>query len=298
MAMQASSSSGLSREEALALVIALAAHAAVIAALTLAPPGKSIQPIPERMTVTIADEVADQSTSPDPNAEAAPDVAPMLGEPQPDRAPPQIAQPMPPPPAQIPQARPQPIPQPAVRPVPAPQPRAVQAPPKPQAPPPKPAAKPAQPTATPAAPADPRLRRRPDTPSGASRLGSDFLRGIASGTQPAATGNPASALSAEAKAAVRVSINARVLPPWNSCPVNGLDIEKLRARVSFQLDRSGNIVSVSPPQISGKTDANAPQVARFSECAVRAVRTAAPFSLPADSYDFWKSYTLNFSKKE
>ena len=286
--MRASSSShGLTREEGLALVIALAAHAGLIAALTLAPPGKSIMSPPERMTVTFADEIADKSTSPDPNQEAAADVAPALGEPVPQPAPltpgPQIAPPPPKPaPAPLPQAKP--LPQPAAKPQPQQRATPVQ--------PPKPAVK-----AATAPPPDPRQRRRPDAPSGASQLGADFLRGINTGTRPGATGNPADALSDTAKAAIRVSINRKVVPPWNSCPLSGVEIEKLRAKVTFQLDRGGNIVSIGAPVLSGQTPANAPQVGRFTECAVRAIRTAAPFNLPADSYDFWKSYTLNFRKE-
>ncbi|MFM9934702.1 MAG: hypothetical protein ACKVOL_00735 [Novosphingobium sp.] len=299
MAVASSSSSGLTREEGPvpigALLIALMAHVALIGALTLSPPGKSVVPPPERMTVTFADEIADQSVSPDPNAESAPDVAPMLGEPMPEPAPPepapQLVQPqlLPAPLPPVQQARPQPLPKPVQKP--APQPRVVSAPP------PKPIAKLLPPKAAPTAPADPRQRRRPDTPSGASHLGGDFLKGITTGTQSAAAGNPANAVSVQAKAAIRVSINGKVLPPWNSCPVNGLDIEKLRARVAFQLDRSGNIISIASPELSGQTSANAAQVGRFTECAVRAIRTGAPFSLPADSYDFWKSYTLNFRKE-
>ena len=87
----------MTREEGLALGLALAAHAALIAALTLSPPGKDIAPPPQRMTVTFSDEIADQSTSPDPNAQAAPDVAPQLGEPAPEalsEAPPAPSQPV------------------------------------------------------------------------------------------------------------------------------------------------------------------------------------------------------------
>jgi len=302
MAMHASSelagpSGSLSREEGLALVLALLAHAGLIAALTLAPPGKTIMSPPERMTVTFADETADKSTSPDPDAEAAADMAPVLGQPAPvpEAAPPQPVQQVTPPqpqpkPAPLPQARPEPKPVP--QPKPAPQPRVQPAPPV------KPLAKPAPPKPAAAAPVDPRQRRRPDPRAGGSLIGPDFLPPGLGGTKPGATGNPASALSDQAKAAIKVSINRKVVPPWNGCPVNGLDIEKLRARVSFQLDRAGNVISIATPAISGQTPANAAQVSRFSECAVRAIKTAAPFSLPADSYDFWKSYTLNFSKKE
>ncbi|MEI6642539.1 MAG: hypothetical protein WCL10_10915 [Novosphingobium sp.] len=286
-------SRGFTREEGLALVLALLAHAGLIAALTLAPPGKTIMSPPERMTVTFADEIADQSTSPDPDTQAAPDVAPDLGEPLPQPAPPQpapqVAPPQPQPkPAPLAPARPEPVPkpQPQPQPRPAPQPRAVPTPPV------KPVAKPSA-----AAPLDPRQRTRPNAPGGASQLGADFLKGINTGTKPGATGNPADALSAEAKAAIRVTINRKVLPPWNSCPVNGLEIEKLRASVTFQLDRGGNVVSIATPVLSGQTPANTAQVSRFTECAVRAIKTAAPFSLPAESYDFWKNYKLNFRKE-
>ena len=121
---------GLRREEALALGLAVAAHAALIAALTLSPPGKSIKPPPERMVVTIADQVADTATSPDPNAQAAPDVAPELGEQQaaePEPAPPapvEKPQPAPPQPAPPKPVPPKPVPpQPTPRPQPAPRPR-------------------------------------------------------------------------------------------------------------------------------------------------------------------------------
>ena len=76
-----------------------------------------------------------------------------------------------------------------------------------------------------------RQRRRSDAPGGASQLGPDFLKGINTGTRPGATGNPADAASEQVKAAIRVTINRKVLPPWNSCPVNGVEIEKLRASV-------------------------------------------------------------------
>jgi hypothetical protein len=85
--------------------------------------------------------------------------------------------------------------------------------------------------------------------------------------------------------------------PWNACAVSGVDVEKLRASVHFALARDGQVTSVEPPVVTGRTDSNAPQVTRFGECAVRAIRAAAPFDLPADSYDFWKNYTLNFRKE-
>jgi hypothetical protein len=294
MAMSASSGSGLSREEALALVVALAAHAGLIAALTLSPPGKSIVPPPERLTVTFADNIADQSTSPQPDAESAPDVAPALGEPAPEPAPlepaPQIAQPQPKPaPAPPPQARPAPQPKPA----PVPQPRAVPAPP------PKPAAKPAPPKpAAAAAPASQRLRPRPDTPAGATRIGNDFLSGIPGSSKPgAATNPPATAFGPEVAASLVSGISRQIKPHW-SAP-QGVDADKLVTVLSWNLNSDGSLAG-RPVVVSqsGITDSNRTQAQRHAEQAIRAVQLAAPFDLPAPYYAKWKRIaSFRFDRK-
>ena len=122
----------LSREERIGLGVAIVLHLALIAWLTLDRLGKDIQAPPERMTVSFADEIAPEATSPEPMAQAAPDLAPTLGEAQPEPEPIAI-----------------PTPEPVLRPAATPHPRL-----KP------PAAKP-----------PPReTRRRPDT-AGASRVG-------------------------------------------------------------------------------------------------------------------------------
>ena len=139
--------SGLTKEEAIGLLAAIAAHIALIAVLTLSPLGRKVQPPPQRMTVTIADNVADQSTSPKPDALAAPDKAPTLGEQdqaddQPDEPQP-VAVPIPQPkpePAPVPKPVVKPKPKPAPEPLPKPEPKPV---PKPKpVPEPKPVPKP------------------------------------------------------------------------------------------------------------------------------------------------------------
>jgi hypothetical protein len=68
--------------------------------------------------------------------------------------------------------------------------------------------------------------------------------------------------------------------------------------VRFTLDRSGGIAGMDNPVVSGETDANRAQVDRYKECAVRAIRSSAPFpGLPTEYYDFWKSRRLNFRKE-
>jgi hypothetical protein len=268
----------VSREEGAALVVALAAHAALVAVLAFGAPGREVQPPPQRMTVTLAEETAEQSTSTNPFEAAPPDEAPVLGETMPE---------------------PQPLPQPVPQPVAQPQPRQTQPQPQPRAaaqpvrtPPPRPVAQPPKPAVK-----DTRDRRRPDQPVGGSRIGDDFLKGVPTGTQRAAQGNPAEAISDTAKASARQTIGAEVLPFWNRCAVDGVDIEKLAVRIVIHMDRSGRVLSMDAPEVTGRTAANAPQVNRFIECAQGAIRSASPFNLSADSYEFWKNYPVRLRKQ-
>lgn len=285
---------GLSREEAMALAVAVVAHVALIAALTLSPPGKDLQPPPQRMTVTFADEVADKSLSPQPDAQSAPDVAPDLGEPAPEpealpQPEPPKPQPAPPPPAPKPQpAPPRPAPQP--KPVPRPVPKPVAQPaPRPQATPAKPAPAKVQPAKPAAAhPADDRPRRRPDAPSGGSRIGSDFLAGIPGSTNPGPSHNPPADAAGPVPVASLVSGIARQIKPRWSAP-QGVDSEKLVTVLAWNLNPDGTLAG-RPVVVSqsGITDANRAQAARHAEQAIRAVQLAAPFQLPAQYYAQWK----------
>lgn len=299
--------SGLSGEEALALVLAVAAHGALLAAFTLAPPGRTVQPPPERMTVTIADSVADKALSPEPEAQAAPDLAPTLGEAEPQPAPPVPVPPKPQPPQpQPPQPQPPkpqppkpqpapPRPQPApVKPAPAkPQP----AQPKPQAAPAKPApAKPAPAKPTPAKPATAPARpeaaaqpRRPaNVPTGGSRISNDFLHGIPASTNPGTARTPPAAAVGPAPVAALVSAISRQIKPRWSAP-QGVDTDKLVTVLSWNLNPDGSLAG-RPVVVSqsGITDENRAQAQRHAEQAIRAVQLAAPFDLPPEFYSSWK----------
>lgn len=257
-------SEGLSRQEGAGLAIAAAAHVALLVVLSLSPPGKTVKPPPERMEVTFSEEIANQSTSPDPMAEAAPDVAPELGEPQPE-----------------PVVQPQPLPEPP-KPVPAPpQPKPVPAPPKPQA-------KPAPAKSAPAKPADESPRRRPDAPAGGSRIGSDFLKGIPGATRPGtAKTPPAAAIGPEVKSSLAGAISRQIKPHW-AAP-QGVDADKLVTILAWDLNEDGSLAG--RPRVvrqEGITPANEAQAKRHAEQAIRAVQLAAPFELPAMYYSGWK----------
>jgi outer membrane biosynthesis protein TonB len=303
-------SGALSKEEGLALVVALAAHAALIAALTLSPLGKTVQPPPERMTVTFSEEIADQSTSPDPAAQSAPDVAPELGEAQPEPAPPQPVvkpQPAPPPPAPAPprptppQPRPAPVPpkpQPRVQSAPQPRPRPQQIQPQPRPAPARPQPAPARPIAQPQRPAPPapaaarpgddRPRRRPDAPIGGSRIGNDFLSGVPGSQNPGTSRTPpAATLGPEVKASLGSAIARQLKPKWVA--PQGVDADKLVTILAWDLNSDGTLAG-QPRVVQqlGITDANRPQAQRHAEQAIRAVQLAAPFQLPSEYYNGWK----------
>ncbi|WP_299308017.1 hypothetical protein [uncultured Croceicoccus sp.] len=272
---------GFGREDRAGLGIAIAAHGAVLAGLLLFakdPPPVPVD-IPEPITVTVSEEIALESVSPDPAANPAPSVAEQLGDPTPPA--PSVAEPVPAPlPPRIEQPAPQPQPRPEPRPQPRPEPR-----PQPRAEPkPQPKAEPRpQPKPAPRAPA--REAPRDPAPARGSRLGSDFLAGTGGSgqdrQQPAQKAGPltASALSS--------AISRQLRPHW-SAP-QGVDAEKLVTVLSWEMNRDGSVRG--RPRVvsqSGVTDANEAQKDRHAELAIRAVQLAAPFDLPDEYYDTWK----------
>ena len=257
-----------SREEGIAFSVAMAAHAALLAALAFGNLGKDAVPPPVRMTVTLSNEVADQSTSPDPQAQPMPDVAPELGEAQPAPAPA---------PEPLPQAQPQP--QPKVQPQPQPKAIARPAPPNPA---PAPAPAPA------AAKAATKPAPRPAAAAGGSRIGNDFLKGIPAATASGTSRNqPAATLGLAERASLAGAIAQQLKRRW-AAP-QGADAEKLVTILAWDLNPDGSLAGV--PRVvrqEGITDANRAQAPRHAEQAIRAVKLAAPFNLPDEYYSGWK----------
>ncbi len=200
----------VSSDERIGLAVAAGLHALLLAWLAWKPVSVALPAPPERMTVTLTQSVGLTSTSPDPAAEAAPDIAPQLGEPAPpvttapkaipDIAAKSVPEPVPAKPSPIvkvePNPKPQPLSKPTASPVAkpdpaprvAPQPAPRPATPAPMAPTPRatpvpgpkpvptPAPRPAPaPTVRPA-PAPAPAPARPAAP--ASRIGNDFLKGV------------------------------------------------------------------------------------------------------------------------
>jgi len=240
----------LSREERIGLGIAAVAHVALVAALVWqVRDDPTALPIPERMTVSLADEVSLESTAPNPSPEAQAAVAPVLS---PDPAP---------------VVEPEPVRQ-IVRPTPRqtvsprPTPRATQ-----------------RPTPTPTA--------RPTRPAGGSRLGDDFLRGVGSSENTTNRGAPAATFGAAEQASLQQAINRQLKPHW-SAP-QGLDAEQLVTVLRWELNPDGSLKGTPQVvSQSGINDSNRPQAPVHAARAIRAVQLAAPFDLPEEFYDKWK----------
>jgi hypothetical protein len=203
------------------------------------------------MTVSLADEVALTSTSPDPSAQEQAAIAPVLA-PEPE-----------------PVVEPEPV-RPVAKPAPAPKPTAA----------PKPAPKPsAKPTTAP----KPTPTRQP----AGTRLGDDFLKGVGGSERSNNPGKPAAQFGAAEAASLIQAISRQIKPHWNA--PQGVDAEKLVTVLSFELNENGSLKGT--PRVvgqSGINDSNRPQAALHAERAIRAVQLAAPFDLPDEFYDKWK----------
>ncbi|EQB18069.1 hypothetical protein L284_05920 [Novosphingobium lindaniclasticum LE124] len=309
---------GLRKDEGLGLTLAVALHVAVLAVIVLRPAQTDVVKPPQRIEVTLSDQVGMTSTSPDPFSQAAPDIAPEIGEaaPPPAPAPEPLPQPEPLPPAPaprpLPQPKPQPKPAPAPKPVPPKPAPPKPTPPKPKPAPQKPAAKPApqKPAAKPAPSRNSSAIDRivgksgsasskattPPKKAGGSRVGADFLAGVSGATSTQGKGQPAAALGPAAVSALNGAISRQLKPHW-AAP-QGADAELLVTTVRFRLNQDGSLNG--DPQVlrtTGQNAANSAQVQRHQEQAIRAVKLAAPFNLPEDLYNGWKVITTNFDRR-
>ncbi|GAA4762836.1 hypothetical protein [Novosphingobium ginsenosidimutans] len=263
----------LRRDEGLALLAAVAAHVVLVLVLTIRPSALPLPP-PERITVTLSDDVGLISTSPS-TAPAAAEEAPELGE----------------------QAAPHPAPVAQPEPLPKPLPRATIAPPPRPAPLIKatPAKAPPAKAATPAPKAPP---AKAVTKPGASRIGDDFLKGSPSGTAKAPPGPPpAATIGPAVRSALSGAISRQLKPKWVA--PQGAEAELLVTILTWDLNPDGSLAG-NPRVVrqEGITDANRAQAARHAEQAIRAVRLAAPFNLPDEFYPAWKRITtFRFDRK-
>ena len=249
---------------------ALLFHVALIGALSMSLASVHSTPEPPAMEVELVEEVGLTAAAPQPVATPPPpSQAPEIGEAEPIEAP----APVPPPPS------------PAVRP----------APPKP----------------LPATPAK-ELPARPTKPVPAkpaprvSRIGDDFLKGIADdkpAPRAAAAAKPAAAtVSPSAMAGIVQAIRRQVQPCADRQVNPGPGASRIRVRMRLQLTRSGRLRV--PPQVigtSGVDDENARYEERVKDLAVATFVGCAPLvGLPAELYETesgrgWSDFIMNYN---
>lgn len=263
--------------ESVSLGAAIGLHALLGLALWFQPDTREPSPEIERVTVNLSEEVGFQSTSPEPVRESRAAIAPTLSE------------------------NPAPVLDSAFdapEPIPAPRPVATTAPPRPRAtaaPRPRPTARPTRAPTPRATSTEPRRRPdrtapRPAPRSGGSQIGDNFLQGSGLSNTSTETRVPASQIGASAKASIIQQISRQVRPKWQGQAPTGADAEELVTILAFELNEDGSLKG--RPRVvsqSGVTAANAAQKDRHAEVAIRAVQLAAPFDLPPEYYNAWKS---------
>jgi outer membrane biosynthesis protein TonB len=274
----------IDRAEVAGLGVATVGHVALLVALSLGFAASRLPaPKSDPIEVSFVEEVGLQSTSPTPAAEAP---APLLA---PEEGPPAPAMPAPP------EIQPVPQPQPAVR-APAPMP-APAAKPTPRAAVPKPApAKPAPRASQPkAAPAKAVPVAKPAAARPTGRL-SGLLKGVSDrNTESRSTAPPAAAAGPAVQASLGAEVRRQLKPHWKA--PTGADSEQLRTEVVISLGQDGRVTDIRIAGTTGQTASNRPQVPLHREQAERAVRLAAPFRLPAQYYEAWKSLRVTFDKR-
>ena len=129
--------------------------------------------------------------------------------------------------------------------------------------------------------------RQTSQPAGGSRLGDDFLRGAGSGDRSDA-GSPAAVAGPAEQASIASAMIRQIKPHW-SAP-QGADAELLVTILDWDLNPDGSLRG-RPRLVRqlGINDSNRPQAALHAERAIRAVQLAAPFRLPEEYYNVWKS---------
>ena len=123
---------------------------------------------------------------------------------------------------------------------------------------------------------------------GGSQVGDNFLDGAGNSRTSDDTRIPASQIGASAKASIIQAIVRQIRPHWTA--PSGVDSELLITELAFDLDEEGRLRG--RPRVlrqGGINASNRPQAGLHAERAIRAVQLAAPFDLPDEYYNAWKS---------
>lgn len=263
----------MDRAETTGLGVAVAGHVALLAALTLGFANARLPLIQnDPIEVSFVDETGLESAAPTPSdTPAAPRLAEVEGPVDPETSPP----------VALPEPAPKPRPD-VAEPSPAPAPKPVLRPRPPKA---------AAPTPAKAAP------RRDSRPRPTGRLDKGLLDAISDRDSDSRSKSPpAKVASAAVQNSLGAEVRRQVKPHWRGNAPTGADAEKLRTILDIRLARSGAVTDIQIVETTGQTASNRPQVKLHQEKSMRAVKLAAPFKLPPEYYESWKSLTISFDK--
>lgn len=288
--------------EGRALILAGVAHIALLAGLSLtwSMQQASLPSFSEAVPVEIVEisDVPRITEPPKPSIAAAPQETTEATAPEISPAEPAPVEPQPAP-APLPEpVKLSPVPMPDTKPKPLPEPKKP-APPKAEA---KPTPKPAE---TPKAEARPKAVKKADTVNEAQELSSLIDKALPKASRrPVDTSDIATSiekslprgarLDARATATLEQAIRSQVAPCWNP-PIGGEDVRSMTVLLRIQLNRSGAVVG-APEVLSqtGVTAGNQAYARAFADSARRAVIRCSPLQLPAEYFDSWKLFELNF----
>ena len=266
----------MDRAELAGTGFALAFHVALIAALSINLARVATPPEPPSMEVELVDEIALTAAAPQSIATPPPpSQAPEIGE----------AEPI------------EPTPAPIVAPAPPP-PKIIPAPPRPT-----PTAKSAPPVKRVARPAPVKVapaRARP-APR-ASRIGNDFLKGIAADA-PSSSRSPARPAAATFNAAAKADISSAIAAQIRPCALRqralGEGANRIRVVLNIRLSLAGRLKGApTVVRTSGVDEDNAKYEELVRDQAIASYRECAPLRLPAELYQTaqggWSNINMNY----
>lgn len=121
-----------------------------------------------------------------------------------------------------------------------------------------------------------------------TQVGENFLEGAGSDSSSDDNRIPADQIGRIAQASLIQALSRQIKPHWNA--PSGVDTELLVTELAFNLNEDGTLAG--RPRVlrqSGINASNRPQAGLHAERAIRAVQLAAPFDLPTEYYNAWKS---------
>ncbi|GGO98648.1 cell envelope biogenesis protein TolA [Stakelama pacifica] len=139
---------------------------------------------------------------------------------------------------------------------------------------------------------------KPEKPRG-SRLGDDFLKGIADNSKGKAVTPRAQNISGVVVAGLADAIQRQVQPCANRITNPGPGANEITSKIRIQMNRDGSLAA--KPQLRGQSGVdgeNRRYAQRVAELAMSAFIACAPYDLPAEFYDVngqgWKDIILNY----